>query len=69
MESINAIAEALARWGRPVISEQTPNSAVAELLEVAEILARLTHRQDLADRAEAAIERVRSAITTTARGN
>jgi hypothetical protein len=63
IELTHATQQALARIATaPATSEQAQRSAVAELLEVAEILARHTSRQDLADRAEAAVERVRTTL-------
>jgi hypothetical protein len=66
IELTHATQQALSRIATaPATSEQAQRSAVAELPEVAELLALDTRHQDLADRAEAAVERVRGEITTT----
>jgi hypothetical protein len=66
IELTQATQQALATIATaPATSEQAQRSAVAELLEITETLARHTSRQDLADRADAAVERVRGEITTT----
>jgi len=63
IELTHATQQALSRIATaPATSEQAQRSAVAELPEVAELLALDTRHQDLADRAEAAVERVRATL-------